>query len=73
MELGLLSPDEQSQPTLYAGQVGYIALGMKTVKEAFIGDTFYLKGEAAEPLPGFQKSKPMVMLVQARSRAHGSF
>lgn len=60
VDIGLLCPDEMSRPTLHAGQVGYAVLGMKTVKEAFVGDTFFAKGDPVEPLPGFQKSKPMV-------------
>lgn len=38
------------------GQVGYITCGMKTIKEALIGDTLYdssMKGKV-EPFPGFK-------------------
>lgn len=44
----------------YAGQVGYIRPGMRTVKEAHIGDTFHHSGENVVPLPGFKPAKPMV-------------
>ncbi len=46
---------------LTAGEVGYIATGLKTVRECGVGDTFTLAVEpAAEPLPGFQPLKSMV-------------
>ena len=41
LELGLMYPDQQPMDALYAGQVGYIITGMKTVKEARVGDTLY--------------------------------
>lgn len=44
----------------YAGQVGYMIAGMKEVKEAQIGDTFYLQKQPVEPLPGFKPAKAMV-------------
>ena len=39
LELGLMYPDQQPMDALYAGQVGYLITGMKTVKEARVGDT----------------------------------
>ncbi len=42
------------------GQVGYIACNMRSVAEALIGDTFYLKGKKVEPFPGFRPAQPMV-------------
>ncbi len=45
---------------LYAGQVGYIIGGMKTTKEARVGDTFSMKSQNVESLEGFQPAKPMV-------------
>jgi GTP-binding protein LepA len=41
--------------------VGYVATGLKTVKECRVGDTFTLSSEpAAAPLPGYKHPKPMV-------------
>ncbi|XP_069869183.1 translation factor GUF1, mitochondrial isoform X2 [Dipodomys merriami] len=59
-EVGILVPNEQSTHKLYAGQVGYLIAGMKTVTEAQIGDTLYLHKHPVEPLPGFKSAKPMV-------------
>ncbi|XP_058252697.1 translation factor Guf1, mitochondrial isoform X2 [Hemibagrus wyckioides] len=59
-ELGVLRPDEQPTERLYAGQVGYVIAGMKEVKDAQVGDTFYLHKQPVEPLPGFKPAKSMV-------------
>lgn len=60
LELGLMSPDQVQKNALYPGQVGYLITGMKTVKEARVGDTIYHTKKAVEPLPGFKPAKPMV-------------
>ncbi|ROL41122.1 Translation factor GUF1, mitochondrial [Anabarilius grahami] len=59
-ELGVLRPDQHPTETLYAGQVGYVIAGMKEVKEAQIGDTFYLHKQPVGALPGFKPAKAMV-------------
>lgn len=62
-DAGFMHPDQQSTTGLFAGQVGYIVLGMKTVREAFIGDTFFhsniLKSQV-ELYPNFEAVKSMV-------------
>ncbi|MBP6869951.1 translation elongation factor 4 [Candidatus Babeliales bacterium] len=60
LEIGLMYPEETPMPALYAGQVGYIITGMKTVREAKIGDTIAHKSSPVEPFPGFAPSKPMM-------------
>lgn len=60
LELGLMYPDETPMPALYAGQVGYLIAGMKTVKEARVGDTIYHSKKQVVPFPGFKPAKPMV-------------
>ena len=45
---------------LYAGQVGYLITGMKTIHEARIGDTIYHTKNPVTPFPGFKPAKPMV-------------
>ena len=60
LEIGLMYPEETPMPALYAGQVGYIITGMKTVREAKIGDTIAHKHTKIEPFPGFSPSKPMM-------------
>lgn len=60
LEIGLMYPDETPMNALYAGQVGYLVAGMKTVKEARVGDTIYHTKKPVSPLPGFKPAKPMV-------------
>lgn len=60
LEVGLMYPDEAQMDALYAGQVGYLVAGMKTVKEARVGDTIFHTKKTVVPFPGFKPSKPMV-------------
>jgi GTP-binding protein LepA len=61
LELGIFSPRMKAVPELTAGEVGYIATGLKTVREARVGDTVTLRERpAGEPLPGYRAVKPMV-------------
>ena len=46
---------------LSAGMVGYIAAGIKNIRDARVGDTVTLKSNPAkEALPGYKKVNPMV-------------
>jgi len=60
LELGLMYPNETPQSALYAGQVGYVITGMKTVRDARVGDTIFHPKEPVQPFPGFKPVKPMV-------------
>ena len=61
VELGVFAPDMRPVKTLSAGEVGYVATGLKTVHECRVGDTFtHAKRPAPEPLPGYRHPKPMV-------------
>lgn len=60
LEIGLMYPEQQPTQALYAGQVGYVITGMKTVKEARVGDTLMAYKKPVEPFPGFKPAKPMV-------------
>jgi translation factor GUF1, mitochondrial len=60
LDCGLMYPNEYSTGELYAGQVGYVITGMKTVQEARIGDTLYHTKHPVKPFPGFKPAKPMV-------------
>lgn len=60
LEVGLMYPEPTPVEVLYAGQVGYLITGMKTIKEAQIGDTIFLHNKPVVSLPGFKKAKPMV-------------
>lgn len=60
LEVGLRFPDRVAMQTLYAGQVGYLITGMKTVKEARVGDTISLASKPVPPFPGFKPAQQMV-------------
>ena len=61
IEIGVMTPVMIAVPQLHAGQVGYIATGLKAVQDLDVGDTITLmKRQATEPLPGYVAMKPMV-------------
>lgn len=60
LDIGLMYPDLRPTSALYTGQVGYLIAGMKTVKEARVGDTIFHQGKAVPALPGFKPAKSMV-------------
>ncbi len=61
VEIGVFDPMMRTVDCLNAGEVGYIATGLKTVQECRVGDTITLaKGGAEQPLPGYKQIKPMV-------------
>ena len=61
VEIGIFAPDLRPVPALVAGEVGYIATGLKTVHECRVGDTITnATHPAPAPLPGYRKVKPMV-------------
>lgn len=60
-ELGVLTPHMTEVEVLSAGEVGYLAAGIKNVKDTRVGDTITLASKPAEqPLSGYQEVKPMV-------------
>ncbi|MBN2303664.1 MAG: elongation factor 4 [Anaerolineae bacterium] len=61
VEIGIFSPTMRPVETLTAGEVGYVATGLKTVRECRVGDTVTLaENGATDPLPGYKQAKPMV-------------
>jgi len=61
VELGYFRPQHVPVQELVAGEVGYIATGLKSVRDARVGDTVTSQtNPAAEPLPGYQVALPLV-------------
>ncbi len=61
IEVGIFAPNMKVVTTLSAGEVGYIATGLKTVHDARVGDTITSTAlPARELLPGYRVPKPMV-------------
>ncbi len=60
-EVGVFAPDAIPAASLAAGDVGYVILGVKDVRQAKVGDTVTVAAHGAqEPLPGYRDPKPMV-------------
>jgi GTP-binding protein LepA len=61
LEVGVFVPGMQPVDKLVAGEVGYVATGLKTVSDCSVGDTITQAQNPAEtPLPGYRPIKPMV-------------
>ncbi len=61
LELGYFRPALVPVEAMRAGDVGYIATGLKNVREAQVGDTVTTSAApAAEPVPGYQEAKSLV-------------
>ncbi len=61
IEVGVFTPAFYALPSLECGEVGYVATGLKSVREARVGDTFTTEAHpATEPLPGYRPVKSMV-------------
>jgi len=64
IELGIFSPTMKPCKKLSAGEVGYLATGLKDIKKVRVGDTVTaadLKNKV-EPLAGYQEPTPMVYM-----------
>ncbi len=61
LEVGVFGPNMRPTGKLEAGEVGYIATGLKVVSDCRVGDTLTTRANPAEhPLPGYKPMKPMV-------------
>jgi GTP-binding protein LepA len=61
IEVGIFAPTMKPVSVLSAGEVGYIATGLKSVHDARVGDTITsTMHPATDLLPGYRIPKPMV-------------
>lgn len=60
LDVGIMHPELRSTGFLLTGQVGYMVSGMRSTKEARVGDTLFHNKTIVEPLPGFKAAKHMV-------------
>ena len=62
LELGYFRPQPVPTDRLVAGEVGYVASGLKSIREARVGDTLTTSGTggADEALPGYREPLPLV-------------
>lgn len=60
-EIGILVPTRKKFTQLSAGEVGYIATGLKDIKKAKVGDTIAFEDCLdAKPLSGYKEVKPLI-------------
>lgn len=66
LEVGYFKPKYTPCPVLHAGEVGYIVTGLKSVREARVGDTVWKAGSTkvtmadAVPMEGYKQVRPFV-------------
>ncbi len=61
LEIGVFRPQLTPVETLGPGEVGYVATGLKSVRDCQVGDTMTSAARpAAQPLPGYKPAKPLV-------------
>jgi GTP-binding protein LepA len=61
IEIGFLTPNLLPTQEIAAGEVGYIATGLKDIRQIHAGDTITLpQTKDIDPLPGYQPPKSMV-------------
>ena len=61
LELGVFRPQLVPVAELRVGEVGYVATGLKSVRDCQVGDTMTAAGRpASAPVPGYQPAKPLV-------------
>ena len=62
IEVGYFKPEFSPTEMLTAGDIGYIATGLKSVEYCRVGDTITVEGDRAlvQSLPGYKEVRPMV-------------
>ena len=61
VETGVFAPAASAREELTTGHVGYVATGLKEVREWPVGDTVtHEHSPASRPLPGYRTPKPLV-------------
>ncbi|KKR31619.1 MAG: Elongation factor 4, partial [Candidatus Gottesmanbacteria bacterium GW2011_GWC2_39_8] len=62
VEIGVFHPAMSQTGILSAGEVGYIATGLKDITQARVGDTIIGTKSETIPFPGYKEPKSMVFL-----------
>ena len=64
LEVGIFSPERKEVTALSAGEIGYIATGIKEPARVRVGDTISKKADISrrqvEPMPGYKEPTPVV-------------
>ncbi len=60
LEVGYFNPEEKPTENLGHGEIGYIVTGIKEPGIVSVGDTVASITNSKDPLPGYQKARPVV-------------
>ncbi|MBW7954876.1 elongation factor 4 [Candidatus Gracilibacteria bacterium] len=69
LDVGYFAPKYTSSPKIENGSIGYIVSGLKSIRDAQVGDTVWkaenisgpkLRPEEAKPIEGFKKVQPFI-------------
>lgn len=60
LEVGNFKPSPVKADRLSAGEIGYVATGLKDIEKCRVGDTIALAKSKAQPLAGYKEPKPVV-------------
>lgn len=60
IEVGTFTPTLKKNDHLGAGEIGYIATGLKDVGKVRVGDTLLRLGYVGQALPGYKEPRPVV-------------
>ncbi len=63
LDLGIFTPEMKPKDKLSAGEIGWIATGIKEIEKCRVGDTIIkseIENKKLKPLSGYKEPKPMV-------------
>ena len=61
-DVGIFKPQMKKKAELNAGEIGYIATGIKDPEKVHIGDTITKQGAIVEPLGGYNPASPKIFV-----------
>ena len=60
LDIGFFQPTMTQAKGLSTGEVGYVATGLKSIRDVTVGDTLSIVDSDVDPIPGYQELKSMV-------------
>ena len=60
LDIGFFQPTMTQASGLTTGEVGYVATGLKSIRDVTVGDTLSFVDSQVDPIPGYQELKSMV-------------
>lgn len=61
LEVGYFTPSYKKATVLRTGEIGFLATGLKSVRDCRVGDTIIMSADTTvQALPGYKDAKPMV-------------